>query len=136
MEYFEKKYDGEDKDKLPEHAEHYLNRLRSFQDSLLGWVVTWNIAFVGGLFYLIEKQSIEFYNTIISFFPFVTFILNVCFIFLYFKSSYTSNEIVNRYLPDFKTEDCIIKKAPKNRVLFTLIIVFIQIVISGIISLT
>jgi len=132
MESFEKDYEGKDRDKLPGHAEQYLNRLRSFQNSLLGWVVTWNIAFIGGLFYLIDKQQArnnQLYAKVIFLFPFGTLFLNICFLVLYFKHSYTAKEIVKNYLPDFRTEDSLAKRLLRNRNVLLLIIAVIQIVI-------
>ena len=129
MESFEKGREEKAKDKLQNHAEEYLNRIRSFQNGLLTWAVTWNIAFMGGLFYLIEKRNVTFFNKIICYYPFITLFFNICFLVMYFKHSWTAEEIVKNYLPDFKTEYCVIKKLPKNRTLLLLMILVIQVII-------
>ena len=50
MEKYEKDYvyPSGDYEKITRLADNYVSRLRTFQDSLLGWMVTWNISFLAG----------------------------------------------------------------------------------------
>lgn len=91
-----------DPKKLADHAEEYINRIRGFQNSLLHWLVTWNIALIGAAAYsLFSAHELR----LVVIFSLVAIFWNIICAFIYQRHRSQTKRIINNHIPEIDSKD-------------------------------